>query len=171
MQSLSGNISAESEVGKGSTFTIRIPAIKSYDPALMHKIPLNKDADKLNVLVAEEKKSISTIVSEVLKEKCSKIIVTDNGEDAYKALKTETIDLLIAELNVPALEIAETLRLAREKNPDISVIILTDVKKEEFSPWKEKIEKVGGAEVLHKPFKIEDIKELLENIVKERSKI
>jgi len=86
-------------------------------------------------------------------------------------LGSETIDLLIAELNVPALKIEETLALAREKNPKVSVIILTDVKKESFSPWKDKIDKAGGAEVLHKPFKEEEVKVLLEKITKEQGKV
>jgi len=171
MQSLAGDISAESEAGKGSTFTIRIQALKSYNPVVMKKMPLIQDPGKLNVLIAEEKKSISTIVSDVLKEKCLKIIVTDNGQDAFNVLGSETIDLLIAELNVPALKIEETLALAREKNPKVSVIILTDVKKESFSPWKDKIDKAGGAEVLHKPFKEEEVKVLLEKITKEQGKV
>ncbi|OGF50105.1 MAG: hypothetical protein A2231_10385 [Candidatus Firestonebacteria bacterium RIFOXYA2_FULL_40_8] len=48
MQSLSGNISAESEEGKGSSFTMSFPSLKKYEPALMKSKAVAENIKKEN---------------------------------------------------------------------------------------------------------------------------
>ena len=83
--------------------------------------------DKKNILIVEDhaltsfalKTSISCL------DFCNEVLDVANAKDAYKALKNNTIDLILLDLGLPEINGVEALKTIRENYKDIKIIILT----------------------------------------------
>ena len=90
-----------------------------------------------------------------------------NGREALKLLKDNWIDLLVTDYNMPDMDGLELLMEMKNDEVFVSVpvLIITTERREEFI---EKFMAEGAAGYLKKPFKPEDIKEQIINILGKR---
>ena len=116
---LGGGITAESQVGVGSIFTIRLPlrvpaaAVEVRTPAAV----TDQDGPEHMVLVVEDNKVSQTVISHVLKRHGIGVHCADSGAEALQAAAALRFDLILMDLQMPDLDGLETTSMIR-KLPD-----------------------------------------------------
>jgi len=85
------------------------------------------------ILVAEDSSSVRKFITLALKLKGFRVIACTDGMEALEKLPTETIDLLITDLNMPNIDGLKLIRTVREypEYQDLPIIILSSLSKDE----------------------------------------
>lgn len=128
---LGGNLSVESEVGKGSTFHFFIP-FKLNDVCVL-ELPREQEASlpqNFSVLYAEDDTVSQHVMVESLEELGLRIDVARDGEKALEKLKKEHYDIVLMDIQMPilnGLDASKAIRQGRAGawNQDIPIIALT----------------------------------------------
>lgn len=84
----------------------------------------------------------------------TEIVAEREGAHAARRLEAESWDLLIADVRMPGIDGVDLLRLARERDPDLAVLMITA-----FPNVDTAVEcmKLGAADYVSKPFMPEDL--------------
>jgi PAS domain S-box-containing protein len=119
-----GNVFVESEVGKGTTFSIYLPETIENLEAKSEMVSSNEGLrGSETILVAEDEPTVRHLIVKLLKAKGYTVIEAGNGEEALKLvtlLGKVQIDLVLTDLIMPRMggkELAERLREMRPKQP------------------------------------------------------
>ena len=79
----------------------------------------------LKILYVEDDKLISAKIKSILERFFNSVIIASNGEEAIELYKTNKIDLVISDINMPKMDGLEFLEILRNSNPDIPFIFVT----------------------------------------------
>ena len=144
----SGHISVVSEVGYGTTFTIRLPAIEGVASQNTSAQPM--PGGKGNVLLVEDEESVRRLIATILEQNGYRVVVANDGEDALRVYEhcRHRIDLLISDVVMPGMRGTELAARLRELRPEMSVIFISGYTDSSISA------QVGsaGSYFLQKPF-------------------
>jgi len=121
-----GRIAVESEVGKGSTFTLQFPlTTETVDVPSEENIPeqLTKDLS-INILVVDDEEAICKIMDSVLSEQGHKVKTVNNGTEAIDLSKNEHFDLVLCDLVMPKVSGYDVVKALHKlkKVPKIGII-------------------------------------------------
>lgn len=123
-----GEISVQSEEGRGSTFTIYLPqTAEAAAQAAGETAPAPLPQGSETVLVVEDEEGVRKLVRSVLELNGYRVLEADSGETAMEisAAHDEKIDLLVTDVVMPKMsgrELADALSLLR---PDLKVLFLS----------------------------------------------
>ncbi|MFN4122843.1 MAG: response regulator [Flavobacteriales bacterium] len=159
-----GEITLNSKLGEGTTFTVRIPYRKS-DAKINQTQEENietlevKDLSGVKVLIVEDNKMNQFVAGQVLELWNVQADFADNGLIALDKLKSDDYDLVLMDLQMPVMDgIEATLRIRdkanRVRNPEIAIIALTA---DAFPETKEKVLMAGMNDLLTKPLEQEEL--------------
>ncbi len=171
VQLLEGAIEVDSVPGKGSTFTIYIPIypvrseghdIKDKEPDCAgmqngnSSCPISHPSLK-NVLLIDDDRIQLTLTAAMLRQSGINSVSCLQLDELLDALRTETFDALLTDVQMPAINGFDLLKLLRASNipqaqsiPIIAVTARSDMKREEFTSH-------GFAGCLHKPFTVQEL--------------
>lgn len=79
----------------------------------------------LNILYIEDDKIITSKIKYLLERFFKFVFIATNGEEALKTLKSNSINLIISDINMPIMDGLEFLKKLREINSDIAFIFVT----------------------------------------------
>ncbi len=124
-----GYIWAESEQGKGSTFTVLLPRIDEK-PSAAEILTHDSTAEVRNagtVLVAEDEDAVRSLVRLALKRAGYTVLTAADGEEAMQVAKMHegVIDLLLTDVVMPRMGGTELASRLRERQPDLPVIFMS----------------------------------------------
>lgn len=131
---MGGEISVESELGKGTTFKVHLPLkVMERDLSVrsaMDDSPLPKLKSNLKLLVAEDTEEIRTLVSGYLKHTDAEVSFAQNGEECLGLYKKGNFSLILMDLQMPVMDGWETTKQIREietqiKIPHIPILAMT----------------------------------------------
>jgi two-component system alkaline phosphatase synthesis response regulator PhoP len=121
--------------------------------------------DKKKILVVDDEDSIVEVVKFQLEEKGYEVLTASDGEEGLKKAKEEMPDLIILDVIMPHMDgaaMAEALKDA-PGTKEIPIIFLTSLVEEEEE--KRTDHKIGGHIFIHKPFKIEELLKVIEEVL------
>lgn len=159
---LNGKINVNSEVGKGSSFTIKIPVEFIERKEIKEEnIDINelKSGLKLNALVVDDDKTLLTVIESMLNKldiKCDKCQSSIEFENALKNINY--YDLILTDREMGAFSGLDVLKKVKEINPDKKVVLMTA--RSEYN--KDIATEKGFDDYLRKPFSIRELAALLD---------
>jgi len=167
IRSHNGEIFVESELGKGSKFTIVLQASKEKVSEKVQKTQLKENTTKLTVLIVDDDDSVLYLLKDVFLNLGYKILPAENGKKALEYVNTENFDLLITDLALPDVNGWEISKATKQKNKNIPVIILTgwgiDVPEDEAK-------RRGADYIITKPFDLDELLLVVNNAIQSISK-
>ena len=158
---MGGEVAADSTVGVGSTFSVRLPLEVGAMEVLSSSDTLPTDLPALDVLVAEDNQVNQMVISAVLAHLGQRVTLVEDGAAAVRACRTKHYDLVLMDLHMPEMggvEACHEIRttLAVDEQPRI-VALSADV----FAPSDEIFQSVKFDDALSKPFKLVEIADLI----------
>lgn len=166
---MDGNISVESELGKGSkfTFSLKMKESQGLGPAmkidLSEKNNIKTDLSGLNILVAEDDDATRILMERLFRDaKCNMKFACD-GDDVLEELKKNKYDIVLMDLRMPKLDGLETTREIR-KNIDKDVPILA-ISAHIIDFVEEDCKAAGMNGFVSKPVDVEKLKKAIEEYV------
>lgn len=88
-------------------------------------ITLEEYKKTLNILYIEDDKVLVHKIKLILQKNFKSVFVASNGEEALKIFKSNNINLIISDINMPIIDGLTFLKNLRKINTDISFIFLT----------------------------------------------
>ena len=165
-----GEISIESEVGKGTTFSVIIPyklgetqVIEDRNKQYENEI---QDLSKIKILLVEDNLMNQFVAKQFFKKWNNEVAIANNGAEAIKVLsERDDLDLVLMDLQMPEMsgfQAAEIIRAEQSmvKNSDIPIIALSA---DAFLETRRKVLEAGMDDFVTKPFKPD---ELYQKIIK-----
>ena len=112
------------------------------------------------ILVVEDNPNMSSLLADMLEVFAVKSIRAVDGHDALEKLDDESIGLIITDLRMPRMSGVELLEAVKDKNPGMPVVLISGFSVESTDDLSA-LSRADG--FLSKPFKMSDIKEILED--------
>lgn len=79
----------------------------------------------MRILIVEDDSVLSAALTRALTQASYTVDCVDNGEDAHRALNTDTYALVLLDISLPKIDGLAVLRLLRQRKSRIPVLILT----------------------------------------------
>ena len=168
-----GSVTVESEPGKGSVFTVKIPyeishsnEIKSATNGAISAPPATMKNDEKNILIVEDNELNVMLITLLLERMKYHFDVATDGEMGLQLHKKNNYNLILTDINVPKLtgvQLAETIRKDNNSaKSKINIVALTaTIMNDDFDSYY----KAGINKILTKPFKEEEFKTVVEKYV------
>jgi PAS domain S-box-containing protein len=120
-----GDISVQSELGRGATFIVHLPASE--------KVPTTNEPDgpapggSGTVLLVEDEEGVRRLIATILQQHGYRVLEAAGGEDALGMIKQcgDRIDLLISDVVMPRMGGPELAAQLRELRPEVTVLFIS----------------------------------------------
>lgn len=119
----------------------------------------------IRVLIADDEIEFLETLKRRLKKRGLEVEGVKSGEEALDLLSKQEFDVLILDVKMPGLDGIETLRLVKEKAPDMEVIMLTGHANVEVAMQGMEI---GAFDYLMKPMDIDELVYKVEDAYKKK---
>lgn len=162
-RTMGGDITIESEIGKGSSFMIELPAeiapvieIETEDSLQVHDADDAERFKDASILIADDVAINRMLLNAMLSPLTKKITVVADGKEVLGALETENYDIIIMDVQMPNMNGIEATKIIRNnsKYKDIPIVGLTG---EETSEQQDELFAAGMNAVLTKPISFEPL--------------
>jgi len=157
-----GHVTAESERGRGTTFTVELPSAEPGPRAHEGEAGAGAEgkAAALSVLVVDDEETVRTTLAEMVAALGHRVTEADGGAAALAALEAGEFDLVFSDLSMPEMDGWEVAREIRRRRPASRVVIITGYGKEAARADGEAA--AAADAVIGKPFDFRQIEEMLE---------
>jgi len=117
------------------------------------------------ILVVDDERSMRDFLSIMLSREGHDVATAQNGAEALQAVQSEIFDLLITDVKMPGVDGMDVLKTTRETSPDTVVVMITA-----FATAETAVEamKLGAADYIIKPFKVDELKLIVNNSLEKR---
>jgi PAS domain S-box-containing protein len=149
-----GYINIQSEVGKGSTFTLYFPVTREELSTKHNAVTISEYIGKgESILVVddvEEQREIATVILEELNYRVASV---KSGEEAVAYVKQHQVDLMILDMIMdPGMDGLDTYKSVLEIHPDQKAIIVSGFSE---SDRVRAVQSLGAGSYVKKPYVIE----------------
>lgn len=166
VRSHGGFINVYSEIGKGSEFTIYVPALKtSIGEEISEEQNQLPIGDGETILVVDDEVSILQITKGTLEAFGYRVLTATDGTDALAiyAQYMDVIDLVLTDMMMPFMDGASTIRALKRINPQIKIIAASGLVAEKEA----EVIQMGVKTFLTKPYTAERLLIAIAGLLKE----
>jgi two-component system cell cycle sensor histidine kinase/response regulator CckA len=154
-----GYIFADSEPGRGTTFTLYFPAHEqeAEEPAGAASIRATPESAAGGVvLLVEDEAPVRAFASRALQLRGYTVIEAQNAEEALKALEDGAlrVDVFVTDVSMPGMDGPSWVRLALRERPEAKVVFVSGYAEESFAEAQAEI---PNSVFLPKPFSLDDL--------------
>ncbi len=164
-----GQIDVDSEVGKGTAFTIRLPNIQRFsNPTISDSLRSEENSKILqakrkgNILIVDDEEIICTLLEEYLSSAGHNVDTARDGEAATELIKRNHYDIIFLDLTMPGKSGLDVLREIKVLDAD-SLVVIVSGKAEEDGPSKAIVE--GAFSFMPKPFTVTQVCNIVAQIL------
>lgn len=120
-----------------------------------------------SILIVDDKSSMRKVLKQTLEDDQNIIVEAEDGEKALEVIKSKHIDLVITDIKMPKLDGMSLLKMIKELDNEIVVIIMTA-----YGTIETAVEamKLGAYDYITKPFSTEQVKLTVDKAI-ERQKL
>ncbi|SFN08954.1 hybrid sensor histidine kinase/response regulator [Thermodesulforhabdus norvegica] len=170
VESLGGRIFCESEVGRGTTFTVLLPSAEKEATEKTEKDKEDREegtsheTKPLSLLMIDDEEIFGSLVKEFFEQKGHKVHYYPRAESALEFLENseEKPDLIILDLGLPGMGGRECLNILKTKYPDIPVIVASGyISHDVIKNYRA----YGASACLSKPFTVDKLLETIREIL------
>ena len=152
-----GAIQLESELGRGSTFRVLLPAVEGPAPVVSRQSEARRPSIRgARILIADDDPTVLELGSEFLTREGFRVVSALGGHAAVEALRAEpgAIDAAVLDVAMPDLDGEKTLRELRAIRPDLPVVLVSGYDSERAA---ERFAESRLHPLLRKPYEPEDL--------------
>jgi CheY-like chemotaxis protein len=155
-----GALKVYSELGRGSTFRLLLPAAGAGSEAKAERPPTPHWHGQGTVLVIDDEESVRQVAGKMLKALGFQVLSASEGEEGLRIFRahSDAISCVLLDLTMPRMDGEETFRELRRIEPDVCVILMSGFNEQEAGA---RFVGKGLAGFLQKPFTPEELRERL----------
>jgi two-component system, cell cycle sensor histidine kinase and response regulator CckA len=160
-----GAIKVASEPGKGSVFTVFLPALADAPAADADTARVSQPVwhGSGTVLFADDEESLRTLGARMLERLGYRVLTAADGREAVETYRRrqDEIDLVILDLTMPLLDGGQAIAELRAFDPEVRVVLASGYTPEDVSS------RLGGLAltgVLQKPYTLSRMRDLLSSL-------
>ena len=158
-----GSIEVDSDLGKGTTFTIWLPYDQPFTNGSSRSqvIDVGDDAKqiqsarKANILVVDDEPYIRDLIKDSLKDQGHNVVTISNGEEAIEVFKENHFDVAFIDYMLPGCTGLDVIKSIRPHNPQTILILITGSVNSYIA---EQAITEGATSFLQKPFTFDQIR-------------
>jgi PAS domain S-box-containing protein len=155
-----GSVRVTSTLGRGSRFTLRIPAaVESIDDTKGTAAALHPTNLKQTILVVEDHPDVLSLLEALLQKAGYRVVGADRPSAALAIVREQsTIDLVLSDLNMPEMHGTSLARELRRHRPGLPIIFMSG-----YSGDTTRLP--VGAKLLGKPFSVAELQEAIDEAI------
>jgi DNA-binding NtrC family response regulator len=130
--------------------------LKNYLPGTTHSLYEKEHVMSEKILLIDDEQDFLTVMSERMEARKMKVSTASSAKEGLEKVAAGSFDAVILDLAMPGMNGIEALKVLKEKNPDLAVILLTG-----HATIKQGIEamKLGALDLMEKPADINSLAE------------
>ena len=157
-----GTIEVNSQVGQGTTFTVKLPMKKVRPKERVIEEQKKKEienAQYMNILVMDDEEEICKILINWLSTEGHRVKSVLTGREAIELVKDEYFNVAFLDIIMPGIPGNIVLEEIKKISPETKVVMITGKLMNDY--LLNKLIQKGASGCIQKPFGIEEIKEVL----------
>ncbi len=156
---MQGEITAESELGAGSTFCVKL-TFRKGNPVLT-RVVSNINAPfslkGFSVIVAEDILANQLLLKHLLKRWEADFVICDNGQEVLNALELRNFDLILMDLQMPVMDGITAMKAIRNSFPHLDKVPVLAFTADTFAQTSQEIIDCNFQDFITKPFRIDEL--------------
>ncbi len=124
----------------------------------------NKD---VRILIVDDEQIMRSLFSDILTDQGYSVTTVCNGKEAEEIVKDASFDIAFVDVHMPVMDGLSTLRMLMKKCPK-TFIVMTDSMP---TYLVEELQKEGAITCIHKPFHIDEVKTIVNQILEKKENI
>jgi signal transduction histidine kinase len=158
---MDGSIAVNSVPGKGSQFTISLPCEVSELKPLEAEEVVQYEVIPLKILVADDNAVNRMVLSRLLEKDGHSVVSVSNGREAVDYIIHHEVDAVLMDIQMPELDGIAATEQIRNFNSEKSTTPIIAITANTSSEAIERMLKSGMNNYVAKPFKYEDLRDVL----------
>lgn len=172
-EALGGSLSANSEYGEGSCFTLVIPlketdeingsdfSVATPDSHASFCLP---PGEKRSVLIADDRETNRDILNQILTDAGFETVLADDGDVALDRLRERAFDIFLCDVRMPRMNGIEVVKEIRQ-DEKLKASKVFAVTASVFPEFRDKALEAGFDEFLMKPLRVSELAQKMSKIL------
>jgi CheY-like chemotaxis protein len=154
-----GSISAQSQLGVGSTFSVYLNFLKNPKPAKISAVSPKSGLSLkgYRILVAEDIMANQILLKHLLQRWGADFVICNNGQEALEFLEKQAFDIILMDLQMPVMDGVAAMRSIRRSFPQFSDVPVIALTADTFAETVAEIASCNFSDFVTKPFKADEL--------------
>jgi len=161
-----GNITVDSMEGKGAIFTINLPIFEKTKKKEKAQ-SISDELKKAEILVIEDEEDVRKLLSDILTDGGHEVEASSNGREGVEIFTKGEFDLVFTDLGMPDMsgwQVAQEIKKVKNSTP-VALITGWNIQLKDSE-----LKKRGVDLVINKPFRVDHVLGLVQEVMKPREK-